>query len=198
MGNITESSIEYLYNQYKPAYNNLYEVTLTYGLGAGNSDFKNKWSFNNDSNQSFSNYIRFHATDVDFGGESIAMVRNAVTKNFTLSSQNAYSRNDTLKITWREDADWKVKKFHEDWVSLLYNREEDHFNSVDNAEDLYMTVKVRIPIESSTENNTIVFEGVFPNNVPGIKLTWATAPTVVTHGMIYYVTRWYWENNNES
>ena len=113
MGNfISKGSINEIYNNFNPAFDNLYKIEL-YDASGTNKDIPEN------------NYISFHATSVSMNGESLQLERNVVTKNFTLPSNGGFTRADTFTITWRENEDWAVKKYHDDWLAMFYNKEND-------------------------------------------------------------------------
>lgn len=182
MGNILkEDNIKSIYN-YTPAYNNLYEVTImpfTYSTNV----------------YGIENYLTLHATNVTFNGDILNLDRNEVTKNFQVSD-NPYSRTDTLSITWREDDLWKVKRYHDEWLSKFYNREEDYFYSKSSnaeLELLYRTIKIVLPSPYKGDNETkpvANFNYVLPKNTGGLSLSWGSGGSVVTHSLDYYVTEW--------
>lgn len=110
-------SVTELYNNYKPAYNNLYEVII----------FDSKISDTLD----ITDYIKFHASEIGFNSESLGLTRNEVTKQFQLNGSKAFTRSDTLTIKWNENEDWLVKKYHEAWLGMFYNKDEDYYYSHD-------------------------------------------------------------------
>lgn len=188
---INESTLAELYTNYKPAYNNLYEITISGG----------------EHQEDVANYIKFHATSVSFGDETLGLTRNAVTKQFQLNDSEAYKRADTLTITWRENESWAVKKYHEDWLKLFYNKEGDYYNSCSSEKDinnLYRTITITLPKDGTFGENTekgydkIKFEGVLPSSAPGISLAWSTQANIISHSLNYYVTNWGWvEDSSE-
>lgn len=182
---INESSLRELYTNYKPAYNNLYEITISGG----------------EHEETINNYIKFHAVSVTFGGESLGLTRNEVTKRFQLNDTNAFKRSDTLSITWREDEDWSIKRYHEDWIGQFYNKDKDCYIScpTDKTSLLYRTIRVTLPRngnfeEDTSEYHSIEFKEVLPQDIPGIALSWATQANIITHTLSYYVTEWGWVN----
>lgn len=188
---INESTLTELYTNYKPAYNNLYEITISGG----------------DHPEDINNYIKFHATSVGFGDETIGLTRNDVTKQFQLNDTNAYKRADTLTIVWRENEKWAVKKYHEDWLSMFYNKEKDCYLSYSDSDainKLYRTIIITLPKNGTFGDNTetgynkIKFEKVLPAGAPGLNLAWSTQANIITHSLNYYVTDWGWVKDSDS
>ena len=56
------------------------------------------------------------------------MKRNEITKRFQFTD-NPYKRTDEINITLRENEEWGVKRYHEEWLAQFYNKEEDHYIS---------------------------------------------------------------------
>lgn len=189
---ITTHTITELYTNYKPAFNNLYKIEMT-NIVEGENDELDK-------------YVTLHAYNVQFGGESLQLTRNTVTKQFQLNDTDAYKRTDTLTIQWRENDDWEVKRYHENWIAMFYDKENDHYisypytknNVTYNKEAIYRTFTITLPVNGTFGEDTssgyrqIRFNGVLPQDAPGIALGWATQANIVTHSINYYVTSWEW------
>lgn len=217
MGTINSNNINSLYNDYNPAFDNLYTVEIsTYSssgkLGKG-LDSKGTSGTRGEELNLIGDYIKLHATAVQFNGESLQLERNEVTKNFQLSD-NAYTRTDTLSITWRESDEWIVKKYHDEWLSLFYNKEGDHYWSYPRTysstepninvagyvslenKDIYRRFVITLPINKGGNSssryfeNKVTFEYVLPNSSGGLNLGWKSKGDVVSHQMNYYVTKW--------
>lgn len=181
-------SVTELYNNYKPAYNNLYEVLI----------FDSKISDTLD----VTDYIKFHALKIGFNGESIGLTRNDVTKQFQLNDAKAFTRSDTLTIDWNENEDWLVKKYHEAWLNMFYNKDEDYYYShdKDSLSKIYRTIKVILPRSTSFSGtcDCITFYKVLPQNAPGLSLSWSPSASIVGHSLTYYVTSWKWDTYTEA
>lgn len=189
---IDSSDLTSIYNNYNPAYKNLYTVYI-YPRSSTVED------------ESIASHIKFHTLNVSFNGESLGLTRNAVTKKFQLNANNPYTWSDSLTITWRESDTWKVKKYHEDWLKLFYDKKSDCFlsyptNSSDtylghSVDSLYRSIKVVLPnpVGPSDESNIgIVFDDVLPSNVGDFQFGWSSSPDVVTHSLKYFVGNWHW------
>ena len=182
MGLEAISDLTEVYVNYKPAYNNLYTIEIFSSDG---------------TTDTMSNYIKFHATNVTFNGESLNLTRNEVTKLFAVNDSNTYSRTNDLSITWRENADWEVKRYHEDWIALFYDRDNDQYLSTDNPNDRYRKIVVTLP--SSYEKTRVLkftLEDVLPKTMGNLSLGWGPQASIITHSMSYYPTRWYWGNES--
>lgn len=168
---------------YNPAFKNLYKVEI---YCESNSVYN------------INQYFSAHCENVKFGEESLTLKRNDVTKNFQIEG-TPYKWQDTLTITWRECDSWKVKKYHEDWMSVIYDKSTDRYKSLsgDEVKKLYRTIRVTLPKSQGTDyddKNIIVFEGVIINQVPGIDLAWGQQSDVVRHSLNYYVKNYHWES----
>lgn len=185
MGLETISNLTDVYLNYKPAYNNLYGIEI-FSVD-GTTDVMN-------------DYIQFHATNVTFNGESLNLNRNEVTKLFAVSESNTYSRTNDLSITWRENADWDVKKYHEDWIALFYDREKDQYLSADTkhpARERYRKIVITLPSSSSTDKVLkFTLEDVLPKTMGNLNLGWGPQANIITHSMSYYPTKWSWSSES--
>ena len=50
---------------------------------------------------------------------------------FKLKNQDSYTRTNTLSLSWRECDGWKVKRYHDKWIGLIYDRKKDCYKSFD-------------------------------------------------------------------
>lgn len=190
-----------IFNTIYYAYNNHYIVNIYANADENNLDFTR-------DTEAMNNFLTFNSPSISFNEERLNLERDKHTKKFKVSSSGQpYQRQDTLTVTWRENDDWAVKKYHEEWVGLFYDRENDQYKSAAvnigtsgsssrqvSAENLYRTIRVTL-IDKAKGDNTIVFKNVIPASVPGIgSLQWTAAPIIVQHSMSYYVEDWYWEN----
>ena len=167
--NNTSQYINNLYD-YRPAYKNLYKIEI---LGDIN----------------MCNYCLLHATQVSFNGESLTLQRHPVTKQFTLPGKSeAYKLADDLKITWREDDLWTVKRFHEEWLACFYNKTKDQY--VHGRTGKFKDFLITLP-----GGQRILFKDVLPKNVVGLDLQWSPQGNIIAHNLDYYVTSWKWYPN---
>lgn len=202
-------SVTSIYKDYNPAYKNLYTVEIYYFSENHVNDKSSGWVDTDD----ISKYIKFHATNVTFGDETLNLDRNPITKNFQLKSSDSYTRSDRLSITWREADDWLVKKYHEKWVGSIYNKEEDYYWSYprtvkigdwgyeENVDSLYRKIRIilpasqwRISITPYYYKHIIVFEDVLPCNIGKLDFSWDSNSEIIKHQLDYYVKSWHWEN----
>lgn len=159
------------------ARNNLREIT--------------KWA--EGSTEYMNNYLKFQSPSVSFNGESLNLERNFATKKFHLSN-SSYQRTNELSISWRESDDWRVKRYHENWIDLFYDRKNDYYLSHDDPyeEGLYRTITVKLGNKQG-----IRFNNVIPQTTGGLNLSWSTSPTIVSHSISYYVEDWEWIDTEE-
>ena len=204
--NLSSSDINSVYN-YDPAFDNLYTVEIETLSKSGDLSKGLGQDMKNNILKDIHPYVKFHATNVQFNGESLQLERNEVTKNFQLAD-NAFTRTDTLSITWRESDRWLVKKYHDEWLKLFYDKENDHFwsypvSSKDgsvtlNNSDIYRTFVITLPGNFSKRGaggmrgfeNKVIFDYVLPKSSAGLNLGWKSNGGVVSHQMEYYVTKW--------
>ena len=185
---LTNEALIELYDNYTPQYSNLYKVEI----------FSNGYTTALDG-INLKDYICFHTTKVSFNGESLSLDRDSVTKKFKLKNQDSYTRTNTLSLSWRECDGWKVKRYHDKWIGLIYDRKNDCYKSFDiKGEDtasrlLYRKIRVTFPFnikENPKEEAYIDFFGVLPSNSGNISLEYNTTSSIMTHNIDYYVTDW--------
>ena len=185
---LTNEALIELYDNYTPQYSNLYKVEI----------FSNGYTTALDG-INLKDYICFHTTKVLFNGESLSLDRDSVTKKFKLKNQDSYNRTNTLSLSWRECDGWKVKRYHDKWIGLIYDRKNDCYKSFDiKGEDtasrlLYRKIRVTFPFnikENPKEEAYIDFFGVLPSNSGNISLEYNTTSSIMTHSIDYYVTDW--------
>ena len=198
----TNEALTEIYDSYYPQYDNLYTVEIS----SPSTEEISIEGFN------LENYIKFHATKVSFNGESRSLERDPITKRFKLKNTDSYSRTNTLDITWRECDGWKVKRYHDSWVGLIYNRKDDHYWSQDvplagNLNNkIYRTITITFPYEMNSpireRQNSINsedysyrelklrFSEVLPNTTGNISVGYSTTSNIVSHSLSYYITDW--------
>lgn len=177
---VTSSELSTIYNDYSPAFDNLYTIEIFYTGSARYQD-------------DISGYIRFHAPSVQFDGESLSLERNPITKKFQTTGDE-FTRVDKLTISWRESDDLRVKKYHDNWLKLFYDRENDCFlsypyNGLD-KKYLYRDIHISIPHNSRDKKEVFVFSDVLPRVSPGLSLSWKNNGGIISHSLDYYVTDW--------
>ena len=185
---LTNEALIELYDNYTPQYSNLYKVEI----------FSNGYTTALDG-INLKDYICFHTTKVLFNGESLSLDRDSVTKMFKLKNQDSYTRTNTLSLSWRECDGWKVKRYHDKWMGLIYDRKNDCYKSFDiKGEDtasrlLYRKIRVTFPynIKENPEGEAYIdFFDVLPSNSGNISLEYNTTSSIMTHSIDYYVTDW--------
>ena len=185
---LTNEALIELYDNYTPQYSNLYKVEI----------FSNGYTTALDG-INLKDYICFHTTKVLFNGESLSLDRDSVTKKFKLKNQDSYNRTNTLSLSWRECDGWKVKRYHDKWIGLIYDRKNDCYKSFDIKGEntasrlLYRKIRVTFPFnikENPKEEAYIDFFGVLPSNSGNISLEYNTTSSIMTHSIDYYVTDW--------
>lgn len=179
-------------SNYTPALSNIYEVSILAGDSRGEASA---------ASNRLQHFASFHATEVSINGESISFERHPVTKTFYLGSssisQAPYTRVDEISITWRESNDWFIKRYHEAWVGMFYDKNTDTFKSIEKEDDsfkLYRTFRITLPHADANGNHLIlVVNNVLPTATGDISLSWSNSPSLVTHKMTYKAENIYWE-----
>lgn len=172
-----------------PATDNLFEVRIV----------------DNGSEFDIRQYAILHCSKVRFAGSGVEFSRNKTTRKFQLES---YQPADEVTITWRENKNLDVRRYHEEWQSLFYNREQDHFISTgakiaaDARKKLLKRFAIAIQASPSKMDYTtedfpttrvLILEDVLPPMLPDLELDWANG-NAVEYSMTYKVGSWYWES----
>lgn len=172
-----------------PAADNLFEVRIA----SSGSEF--------DVRQ----YAILHCTKVRFAGSGVEFSRHKTTREFVVEG---YQPADEVTITWRENRNLDVRRFHEDWQALFYDREKDQYISTGartSAKGKASRLKkLSIVIQASPSKlvstdeefpavRTLVLEDVMPPMTPELELDWA-AGNAVEYSLTYKVGKWYWED----
>lgn len=195
---ISIDSFSKIYQEYVPAITNLYTIEL---FGSETSASRNY-----STASSASEYLKFHSTAVDLPEHILNLERDQTTKTFKLSGSNPYTRAEELSLTWREADDWKVRKYHEDWLAKFYDKEHDCFISYDTPETAGLAQKMVITLPASVSSQGIssgmISENrhnqhqiallVLPHNTGKVSLAWSTNPGIVAHQLSYYILDWNW------
>lgn len=188
-----------IYTNFIPALKNLYTVSI--------SEDSAGLSFSENIEKKL---ILYQASSVQFGEESLELTRDNFTKKFKLASgsgEGSFKRSNTLTITWREDNNWSVKKFHEAWLGLFYDKEKDCYKSIDwrtgkrepfnNAASRYKNFTITLPFSGSAKNPQIEFINVLPQNTGGLDLAWGSSPSAVEYTLTYFVENWRWVESSD-
>ena len=178
---------------FKPFYKNMFEITF-YNPGTQESE-GNTLAFNSD-------YTKYHATGITIGGESIEFERNRVTKAFHLKNDasftSPYTRLDKITITWRENSSLDVRRFHEDWMSLFYDKEKDCFISYaveGNKASTYLYKNAVVKLIGSEYELHLI--NLLPHNTASMDLAFGQDNSIWTPSVDYYIEKWYWKRGNE-
>lgn len=183
--------IEEIYNNFRPAFKNLYTVEISSYKQKVTIKYTNKGrivSREGEIDSDIHNILKYHSQSVKFNGETLNLERNAITKRFQVPMSGGYNWADILSITIRETDLWKVKKDHESWVSQFYDREKDCWKSTDDPNERYRRVKITLPNDIQAEFL------ILPTEVGGLDLGWGAGSDIMSHTMNYKVENWRWIN----
>lgn len=229
---VNTDSIANIYNNYAPAVKNLYEVIIYGGSGSSRNiigatsggDSGNpsslKLNYSESLNPTYkglnttsdSEYFRYHATNITLDDESLELVRNSATKQFTLGERDAYKLCDNISITWRESKDWMVRKYHEDWLANFYNRDYNCYISANldgNGQMLdsergkrFRDFKIKFPNDNIRDDtyrrySCIMLHNVIPSNIGNLQLSWGNTGDIVAFTINYKIQSWNWVEDEE-
>ena len=176
LSQVNENLINNIYN-FRPAFNNLFEVFFIKSGVQGPLDGE------------FSKVMMFSCSGVNFNGEDLDIKRHNVTKLFYMDD---YKRQDNLKLTFIENKDRVVRRYHENWMSSFYDRKRDCFKSYDTKEEalraLCRTIKVKFPKDEESVW-VLSLEGVMIKKTPGLDMKWGE-PSCETLTIEYAVSSW--------
>lgn len=149
-------------------------------------------------------YALLHCTKVRFPGSGVEFTRNKTTRNFQVEG---YQPADEVTITWREDKNYSVRKYHEKWQSLFYDRQNNHYISSgatrrsEGSRDRQKTFLIAIQSSQQIPENAgeepvtdrvLVLEGVLPPVLPELDLDWSRGDGI-EYTLTYKVESWHWE-----
>lgn len=196
--------------EYKPLYKNLYEVTFLPAREIENSVVSPELQ----SAKEFLNiYAKYHATSISIPEESLSLTRHPSTRLFQLSSNDLtgsfYTRGDILQITWRENANLDIRRFHEDWISCIYSKKYDMFisypvstNPQATPEDdpinyIYKNAIVNLLGETGSDvMYRLKLINMIPENIPNMDFRFSNTSEIMEFTMKYYIQNWIWEKRN--
>lgn len=172
---------------FTPLYNNVFDVEISSILEGSEDILK---------------YGKFHIIGVTIGGnEHISLARHPVTKKYYLDSGNPYTWLDGVSLTWREDSKLSVRKFHEDWLAMFYDRKHDHYISAEEGEvsKRYKTFTIKLPGSTPhKEGPKLILKNVLPLSIPTLtNLSWSTQASNVTYTIDYKIEDWEWVEETE-
>ena len=176
LSQVNENLINNIYN-FRPAFNNLFEVFFI-NLGEPRP-----------LDSEFSNVMMFSCSGVNFNGENLDIKRHDVTKLFYIDD---YKRQDNLKLTFVENKDRIVSRYHENWMSSFYDRKKDCFKSYNTKEEalqaLCRDIKVKFPKDEESVW-VLSLNGVMIKQTPGLDFKWGE-PSCETPTIEYVVSSW--------
>lgn len=172
------SNIQYIYNE-NYLYKNLYRVEVVEDNTTNNEIYK---------------YFQLNAIDVSFDSPTLTLERNIITKKFKVTSSETYKYPSTLSITWRENNNWDVRRFHQDWLNNIFNADKDAFKSYESSSDaakkVYKNFKVIFP-EGNNSNYVLYLNNVILSNpTSALSFSWGSTGGIVTQKISYYVESW--------
>ena len=176
LSQVNENLINNIYN-FRPAFNNLFEVFFI-NLGEPRP-----------LDSEFSNVMMFSCSGVNFNGENLDIKRHDVTKLFYIDD---YKRQDNLKLTFVENKDRIVRRYHENWMSSFYDRKKDCFKSYNTKEEalqaLCRDIKVKFPKDEESVW-VLSLNRVMIKQTPGLDFKWGE-PSCEALTIEYVVSSW--------
>ena len=161
---------------WQPATSNLFAVHFPLEKESGNKENHYSW---------------MHCSKVTINGDSIDFQRHPITKRFTLTG---YKEVDEVSITWREHADFRVARFHYDWLSLFYDRKKGLFKSNNNpsssdAGGRLKDISIHIRDRDPQLGFTLCLYKAIPNMNPSFDFDWSNG-NGIEYTLTYKVESW--------
>lgn len=173
---------------------NLFEVSI-FGEDTVSPTDENKKAFT----ESYTGEVeptRFYCSSYDLPAPSLTAKRNPYDKTFYISK---YSIPETISITWQENANMDVWRYHQSWLRCFYNRETDQYvvGSSGKKRNAYITIQqyagfqdasLKSPAFSPELNEviTINLKGLIPLSVPPLHGDWNQDASSATSLAIKY------------
>lgn len=201
-----DDSINAIY-QFTPAVNNLYTIKMEVpsGISTSMSSAKSNEAVaflkSKNGEKGIADIVSLHATKVDLPSEELELSRNPVTKRFALKEEGSFKWVDTLTITWRENKNWDVRRYHDAWLSLFYDKTQDCYVSAMNEgqrNSRYRTFTITFPRDSDNKTPKAKCYGVIPKSTWPLRLEWNTTATPITYTIVYYVYGWEWVTDTQA
>jgi len=158
--------------KWRPALSNLYEVAF----------------------QDMENISVLHCSEINFPGLQLSFERHLGTKKFALENCQL---PEEVTITWREDYKHSVRRFHENWFALFYDRNNDKFISATNDTDALKRYKTAIVTIQDLRGSLykvgrLYLIDMLPTKIPDLSLGWAN-DAVMEYQLSYKISDWKWE-----
>lgn len=173
------------------------DIATVYNTNYLNNNLYKVYIYDSDNTYTVetTNFLQVNAINVSFDTPSLSLERNKVTKKFQVSSTEPYKYPNTLSITYRENDLWSVYKFHNDWISLIFNKDKDAFNSKSSDNQLsplFKRFEIIFPIYSGSKKlKKLILKNVLPQNVAnGLNFSWGSSGGIIQHKINYYVEDW--------
>ena len=169
---------EYIYSKYDPAYSNSYVVRITKSpesLGLQDKPYT------------------YLAKSIAFQGETLNLTRDDFTKNFKFSGDSPYSWVNTVTITWNETSFWDIKRFHDAWLDMFYDKVNFVYKTGNKERGVTFDIRFypdwKYDYDGGSSYVNIILEDCLPAKTGDVNLGWTPTPSVVTHSINYYPKR---------
>jgi len=108
---------------------------------------------------------------ISFASGSLEMERHPLTRKFLVKN---YVWENTVTITWREDEDLSVWKFHTNWLTEFYNKSTDTYKTGSGNKKKDVSIQLQTPNISGELNPLMVlrFWGMIPSSAVNLALGW--------------------------
>lgn len=199
----SQPDVASLYYDFHPLYNNLLEVqAFSHDLEPGGTSEDTtdieKYLEKHSPGSNQIDRVKMYAYSISLGAPSISFKRNDFTKLFELGS---YSRVDSFSISWYEDEDFTIKRFHDEWLSKFYDETNDCYISYSNPTDaarfLTKSMLVKVGLDSSGHSWNIYLKNVFPTGTGDLNFAWGSG-SAKTYTMNYNVQEiTFWDESSE-
>jgi len=153
---------------------NLFEVSIFGEDGSGNSSFPfTEYYTGADASKS----SQYYCTAYELPAPALGFKRDPLSKKFYAEK---YTIPETVSITWQENQELQVWKYHQDWLRCFYNRETDQFISGSSGKKRNAHITIQRYNSNQTDflstdlinTYTIKLAGLIPQSLPPLRGDW--------------------------
>jgi hypothetical protein len=120
---------------------------------------------------SLSTNKQLRISGISFASGSLDMERHPLTRKFLVKN---YVWENTVTITWREDEDLSVWKFHTNWLTEFYDKSKDTYKTGATNKKKKVDIQLQKPNVSGNLDNLskLTFWGMVPSSAINLALGW--------------------------
>jgi hypothetical protein len=132
--------------------------------------------------------IVLSVTALSFETGSLEAERHPLLRKFVVKN---YQWENTVSITWKEDSNLTVWKYHKDWLNNFYNKTNDTYKTTSNGKKKNVTIVIQKNDGTLATLGTLSFIGMIPSSPIELALGWEmSSETASTRQISYNYDYW--------